>query len=114
MPTYHAQRVARAARLHTVRSLTFTALLARAARLAYLNKELTTPWLDEPLPWEDAPMPRPVLTLTTTTTSDRDRDDRAWDEALRADDDATTFMPEDWREDDIPDYMGGDLDGLFL
>jgi len=44
----------------------------------------------------------------------------SWDEALRTDDDATPFMPEDWRlecvtsRDELPEYMGSDIDGLFL
>ena len=90
MPTPHAQRLARARRRHTVRSLVTRALRARILRNAYVNKQVWDAALDttdERLPWDDAPTP---------------------------------FLPEDWRlecvvsGDDIPEYMGRDLDGLFL
>jgi hypothetical protein len=91
MATEHAQRVARARRLYTVRAL------AARALLAYVNKDLWDRALsldDERLPWDDAP---------------------------------TAFRPEDWRleggavaedrdafDDEIPEYEGSDLDGMFL
>lgn len=126
MPTPHAQRLARVRRLHTVRSIVTRAVLARAARHAYITKDLD----DERLPWEDAPsVPTPMpwllnqpflATLFPSVPSRRAPADPSWNEALRTDDTATPFLPEDWRlecitsGDDIPEYMGRDLDGLFL
>lgn len=144
MPTTHAQRVARARRpRHTVRTLTKSALIARAARLAglpvtdirlgdydaadYRGLPTLTPerarWLlDQPFLSTLFPTPRAWADARDAYANKAltDTPDPWWGEALRTDDDATPFMPEDWRlecvtsRDELPEYMGSDLDGLFL